>query len=145
MDNNLSNHIHVIRPHGALRCPKTQIQFGWGRQAIVITLCITITPKHGFNVSVTEHKLVLILIWKPRGPEIMNQQLQTKGVLMDSDILHGTLITRIVTDTLVSPVLILHAVVYRVMVGLVLMIIGTYVAKTTYLAVWIVTPFGHAN
>lgn len=54
---------------------------------------------------------------------------------MDSGILHGTLITQIVKDTIISPVLILHAVVYRVMVGLVLMIIGTYVAQATYLAV----------
>lgn len=65
----------------------------------------------------------------------MNQQLQTKMFLMDSGILHGTLITQIVKETIISPVLILHGVVYRVVVGLVLMVIGTYVAQTTYLAV----------
>lgn len=52
-------HIHVLRPHGALWCPRTQIQFGWGRQATIITLCVT--PKHGFGVNGTEHKLLLIL------------------------------------------------------------------------------------
>lgn len=54
-------HIHMLRPHGALWWPRTQIQSGWGRQATVITLCVTITPKHGFSVNGTEHKLVLIL------------------------------------------------------------------------------------
>lgn len=48
---------------------------------------------------------------------------------MDSSILHGMLITWIVKDTVISPVLILHAAVYRA--GLVLMIIGTYMTQAT--------------
>ena len=61
----------------------------------------------------------------------MDQQLQTKGALMGSGILHETLITRIVKGTIISPVLILRAVVYTVMVGLVLMIIEIYMAQAT--------------
>jgi len=59
----------------------------------------------------------------------MNQRLRTKGFLMDSGILHGSLITQIVKDSIISPVLILHAVFYRVVVGLVLMITGTWWPK----------------
>lgn len=55
-------HIHMLRPMVHYDAPGHRFtQFQWGGQATVITLCVTITPKHGLGVNGTEHKLVLIL------------------------------------------------------------------------------------
>lgn len=107
---NLSKHIHMIRPHGAMKCSKVQVQLRWERWAMVITPDIAIATKCSFNLDVTKHKLTLILNWKPHGPVIINLHLRTKVVSVgwNSGLLHQMLIIWTVKDTTISPVLILH-------------------------------------
>lgn len=132
IDSNLLRHILIRRLDDALWCDRVWVQFEWARQAI--TSYITISPKHYFNLNVTEHKLVLILIQKSRGSGIMTKKV---GLMVwNSGILHWMLITQNnIKDTVISPVLIPHAIVFRGMAGWVLMIIGGYATQTMCLAI----------
>lgn len=109
-----------------------QVQRGWGRQGIVTACncgCATITPKHGFHLDVGDASLYRTdSDLKTHGPALMNAQLETegcfngekqRGVLMECNfgISQGKFILQFVKDTLISWLLTLRAIVYRVTVG----------------------------
>lgn len=50
--------VNTIRPLGARECPKAQVQPKWEKEAIVITLRLTIKPDVGFNVNAAQYKQI---------------------------------------------------------------------------------------